>query len=50
MKQLFFDLAPSDITREQAKQAIFSSMESYYNKKRMHSSIDYKTPYEMEFA
>lgn len=38
------------ITREQAKQAIFSYMESYYNKKRMHSSIDYKTPYEMELA
>jgi putative transposase len=38
------------ITRNQAKQAIFTYMESYYNKKRMHSSIDYKTPCEMECA
>jgi putative transposase len=37
-------------TRAEAKQQIFNYIESYYNKKRMHSSIDYKTPYEMECA
>lgn len=37
-------------TRAEAKQQIFSYIEGYYNKKRMHSSIDYKTPYEMECA
>lgn len=35
-------------TRAEAKQEIFSYIESYYNKKRMHSAIDYRTPYEME--
>jgi putative transposase len=35
-------------TRAEAKQEIFNYIESSYNKKRMHSSIDYKTPYEME--
>ena len=37
-------------TRAKAKQDIFTYIESYYNKKRMHSSIDYKIPYEMECA
>ena len=37
-------------TRAEAKQQIFNYIEIYYNKKRMHSSIDYKTPYEMECA
>lgn len=37
-------------TREQAKQQIFNYIEGYYNNKRMHSAIDYKTPYEMECA
>jgi transposase InsO family protein len=37
-------------TRAEAKQQIFNYIESYYNKKRMHSSIDYKTPHEMECA
>lgn len=36
--------------RDEARQQIFSYIESYYNNKRMHSSIDYKTPYEMECA
>lgn len=36
--------------REEAKQKIFSYIEGYYNQKRMHSAIDYKTPYEMECA
>lgn len=36
--------------RDEAKQQIFSYIEGYYNNKRMHSSIDYKTPHEMECA
>jgi len=36
--------------REQAKQEIFNYIEGYYNKKRIHSAIDYKTPHEMECA
>lgn len=34
--------------KEQARRSIFQYIEGYYNKKRMHSSIDYKTPYEVE--
>ena len=36
------------LTRQEAKSNIFQYIEGYYNKKRMHSSIDYKTPYEVE--
>lgn len=36
------------VTRDQAQRSIFQYIEGYYNKKRMHSSIDYKTPYEVE--
>ena len=36
------------LTREQAKSSIFQCIEGYYNKKRMHSSIDFKTPFEIE--
>lgn len=36
--------------RDEAKRQIFSYIESYYNNKRIHSSIDYKTPHEMECA
>lgn len=36
------------LTREQARNSIFQYIEGYYNKKRMHSSLDYKTPYEVE--
>jgi len=35
-------------TREQAKQSIFQYMEHYFNRKRIHSSIDYRTPNEVE--
>lgn len=35
-------------TRDQARQDIFEYIEIYYNKKRMHSAIDYLTPYEAE--
>ena len=35
-------------TREQAKQSIFEYIETYYNKKRRHSTIGYCTPEEFE--
>lgn len=37
-------------TREQAKQSIFQYIEAYYNQSRLHSSIDYKAPFEFEYA
>ena len=37
-------------TREEAKQSIFQYIEVYYNQKRLHSSLDYKTPYAFEYA
>jgi len=33
---------------EQAKTKIFEWIEIWYNKKRLHSSLGYKTPYEVE--
>jgi len=35
-------------TREEAKKSIFEYIESYYNRKRMHSSIGYMSPVEFE--
>lgn len=37
-------------TRVSARQSIFHYIESYYNQKRLHSSIDYRTPSEVECA
>jgi putative transposase len=37
-------------SRDLAKQSIFQYIEEYYNNKRMHSSIDYKTPAEVELV
>lgn len=37
-------------TRVQARQSIFQYMEGYYNNNRMHSSINYMTPLELELA
>lgn len=37
-------------SREQAKQSIFHYVEHYYNRKRMHSSIDYMTPNDVELV
>ncbi|MCH9769630.1 MAG: IS3 family transposase [Gammaproteobacteria bacterium] len=37
-------------TRALARQSIFKYIESYYNQKRLHSAIDYKTPSEFEWA
>jgi putative transposase len=36
------------LTREMAKLSIFHYIEHYYNRKRMHSAIDYRTPNEVE--
>lgn len=38
------------VTRHDARQSIFQYIEGYYNRKRMHSAIDYKTPSEVEYA
>jgi putative transposase len=35
-------------TREEARQSIFEYIECYYNKCRMHSALNYKTPFEVE--
>jgi putative transposase len=35
-------------TRIEARQSIFQYLEGYYNKNRMHSAIDYNTPFEFE--
>ena len=35
-------------TIEQAKDAVFEYIEIWYNRKRLHSSLGYKTPVEME--
>ncbi len=35
-------------TKKQAKNAIFEWIEVFYNRERMHSSIDYKTPVDFE--
>ncbi len=35
-------------TREQARSAIFEYIECFYNRERLHSSIDYTSPVEYE--
>lgn len=37
-------------TCEEAKRSLFQYIESYYNKCRRHSAIDYKAPFEFEWA
>ncbi|KTC81422.1 IS3 family transposase [Legionella brunensis] len=37
-------------TREQARLSLFQYLEVYYNKNRMHSAIDYCTPFEFELV
>jgi len=36
--------------REQAKQEVFDYIETYYNRKRLHSTIDYRTPAEVQWC
>ena len=35
-------------TREAARKSIFEYIEVYYNRKRMHSAIDYRVPIDVE--
>lgn len=37
-------------TYEDAKTVIFSYIEGFYNRRRIHSSIDYMTPYEVHYS
>lgn len=37
-------------TRQEARLSVFQYIEGYYNRVRMHSSLDYKTPIEVELA
>jgi putative transposase len=37
-------------TRREARQAIFDYIESFYNRKRIHSSLNYLSPEEFEYA
>lgn len=37
-------------TRELARQSVFQYIEGYYNRKRIHSAIYYRTPNEVELA
>lgn len=37
-------------TRMAAKQSLFQYIEGYYNRKRRHSAIDYKFPYQLEMV
>lgn len=36
------------VTRAQARTAIFEFIESWYNRQRLHSSLDYLSPVEFE--
>ena len=35
-------------TKDQAKEEIFEYLEVFYNRERLHSSLDYKSPWEFE--
>jgi transposase InsO family protein len=43
-------LPPNNVfaSKEQARLEIFEYLEVYYNRKRLHSSLDYRTPNEFE--
>jgi len=36
--------------QEEARQDVFEYIEAYYNRIRRHSSLDYKTPFEVEYG
>lgn len=38
------------LTRDEARASVFDYIERFYNRQRMHSSIDYKSPVEFELA
>jgi len=38
------------VTRDEAKNSIFEYIETFYNRKRLHSSIEYKSPMQFEEA
>lgn len=37
-------------TFEEARMVIFGYIEGFYNRKRIHSSIDYQTPYQVYYS
>jgi len=37
-------------TREEAKAAVFDYVEVFYNRQRLHSALDYRTPVEARMA
>jgi len=37
-------------TQQQAKQEVFDYIETYYNRKRIHSAIDYRVPAAVQWA
>jgi len=41
-------LSTTYYTFEEAKSALFEYIESFYNRKRRHSALDYKTPQQVE--
>ena len=36
------------VLKKEAKSALFEYIESFYNRKRRHSALDYKTPQQVE--
>ncbi|MCA9838262.1 MAG: IS3 family transposase [Trueperaceae bacterium] len=46
-KELIY-LKPTLKTRDEARAAIFYYIEIYYNRARIHSSLDYRTPLSFE--
>ncbi|WP_460597975.1 IS3 family transposase [Geomonas sp. Red276] len=47
-KVVRFQTRPPRNSRAQARQSIFEYIERFYNRKRIHSSLGYRTPYEVD--